>query len=237
MNLNNFDIIDLTHPITSSMPQWPGDPKTAIDAVSKYSSDGFNLNNISIGEHTGTHIGAPNHFVENGSDVSFIPINRFFVPAIKINVTHKIQENHNYLVGIQDLLDWEKSYGKMQNNQLVLVQTNWSEKWSNPLAYFGRTNNKMNFPGVSEEAVDFLIANREIVAIGIDSPGIDGGDSKGYLVNKKLAKAGLYHLENLTNLEKLNLKNLYIFIGALPITGGTGSPCRIIAFQPKDKTY
>ena len=94
----------------------------------------------------------------------------------------------------------------------------------------------MNFPGFSKEAVEFLIANRKIIGIGIDSPGIDGGGSTEYSANKLLAKAGLYHLENLTNLKNLCFKNIFIFIGALPIISGSGSPCRIIALQPKSKT-
>ncbi len=231
MNLANIEIIDITQPITNTIPHWPGDPLTEIKSVANSKTDGFNLNSLYIGEHTGTHIGAPNHFVEDAVDVASIKPEQLIVNGIKIDISGQADDNPDYLLQKNDILDWEKANRPIEEKSVVLVQTNWSWLWSQPDKYFGFQNGELHFPGVSVKAAEYLVS-KNINGIGIDTPGIDGGVGVVFKANKELAANGLYHIENLTNLD--NLKSRFtLMIGALPITGGTGSPCRIFAVQLK----
>ena len=213
------------------MPHWPGDPQTEIKPVANFDSYGFNLNSLFIGEHTGTHIGAPKHFVDGAADVASLEPEQFFVNGIKIDISGQVQNNPDYLLHERDVRNWEKANGEIDEKSVVLVQTNWSRNWKDPDIYFGFKNDDMHFPGVSEKAVEYLIT-KNINGIGIDSPGIDGGIGIEFKANKTLAQNGLYHLENLTNLHQL--KNRFmLLLGALPIEEGSGSPCRVLALQEK----
>jgi len=231
MNLLKKKIIDLTQPISEGMPIWPGDPHINIENVSDFQNDGYYMNNISMSEHTGTHIGAPLHFYPFGSDVTQIPLQNLIMKAIKINLTEYTSKNPDYSLTINDIIKWEEENTRVTSQYLVLVETGWSQYWEKPHVYFGFKHEEMHFPGISLDAIVFLAEKRKIKAIGIDTAGIDGGLSLDFIVNKYCSDNNIYHLENLTNLSQVNETGALIFIGALPIQGGSGSPCRVLALQ------
>lgn len=231
MNLLKKKIIDLTHPITEGMPVWPGDPHIFIENVSDFQNDGYYMNNISMSEHTGTHIGAPLHFYPFGSDVTQIPLQNLIMKALKINLTKHTSKNPDYLLTINDIIKWEEENTRITSQYLMLIETGWSQYWGKPKVYFGFKHEEMHFPGISLDAIVFLAEQRKIKTIGIDSAGIDGGLSLDFIVNKYCSDNNIYHLENLTNLSQVKETGALIFIGALPIRGGSGSPCRILALQ------
>lgn len=233
MNLDEFQIIDLTHPITEAMPHWPGDPRTTLSRMHTLTEDGFNLNLLSIGEHSGTHIGAPLHFCNDGRDMSSLSAEVLVRPGIKIDISHRCAENGGYLLQPEDLFHWEKAHGGIVDRSIVLIQTGWSNKWDNPEEYFGDSKNGFGFPGLSAEATDFLIKERHVCGIGIDTAGIDGGASVTFAANKLMAENDCFHIENLANLHRLMPKDFILFVGAPAIEGGTGSPCRVLALQHK----
>ncbi len=114
-----------------------------------------------------------------------------------------------------------------------MAYTGWDEKWSDAKEFFGFDGNGgMHFPGFSEEAVIFLMEKRGVKGLGIDTHGIDPGYDEEYKSNTALFERGGFHLENLANLGKLPPKGFYVFIGALPIKGGSGSPARVLALIP-----
>lgn len=218
-------IIDLSHPITDDMPLWPGDPPTTIARYSTVAQDGYALNSLTIGEHSGTHIGAPTHFNQQGWSVDHIPIDRLVVPAINLDMSDKVHNNADFLLTCIDIEEWERKNGQIENECVVLLKTGWSALWCKT-GYFSNDQSDMHFPGITEEAAEFLIQKRKIIGLGIDTAGIDGGQSVDFAVNRLLAEHNIYHLENL-NLQALSAIRLYIAIGALPIQNGNGSPCRI----------
>jgi len=224
-----YKIVDLSHDIRKDMPHWPGDPVTKIGAVSAVARDGYYLNELTIGEHSGTHLGAPVHF-GGESGVDDIAPQKLIVPGVKIDISLKTATHPDYLLSLNDLREWEKRHGDIPEQCLPLVQTDWSRRWSSPRDYFGNANDGLHFPGVSVEAVEFLVQQRRVVGIGIDSAGIDGGQSDAFQANALIASHGAYHLENLANLKSVGLKEFYLFIGALKIDRGSGSPCRVLAF-------
>ena len=227
--LGKMTPVDLSQTIRQDMPHWPGDPGTHIRQKSDVAQDGYFLNELTIGEHSGTHIGAPKHFGgEFGVDA--IPPDQLIRPGVKINMARQAASNPDYLLSLQDVFEWEAEHGKILNRCLILVQTDWSERWPASDDYFGTDNDGMHFPGVSVEATEFLLKQRDIVGIGIDTAGVDGGQSNDYLANIQLARHNAYHLENLAQLKSIGDKDFFVFVGALKIKVGSGSPCRVFAF-------
>ncbi len=218
LSVRKKQIIDLTHPFDSSLPVWPGDPPPRFEPWSNLAEDGFHLQRFSLGEHSGTHLGAPSHFLPSGLSVEQIPLAQLTAPGIKIEMPFATAP-----LSIQQINQWESQYGAIAAGHWILVQTLWSRHWQTE-RYFDN-----EFPGVSLEAVRFLCASRKITGIGIDSPGVDGGRSTSYDANRCLAEYGALHLENLHQLELLPIDRFTLFIGALPIVNGSGSPCRVLA--------
>lgn len=233
MDLQNYRIVDLTHPISESMPNWPGDPKTEIRQFASLAQHGYNLFKVTIGDHSGTHIGAANHLVENGADISSITAERLVVKACKLDFSKWALQDRDFLLSTNHILDWEEKFKTIESHSLVLLQTGWSRFWNNSNDYLGIENGQMHFPGISSDAARFLVKERKVVGVGIDSPGVDGGRSKDLAANRFLAANDVYHLENLTNLELLNCCENLVFVGALPIETATGSPCRIMGLAKK----
>ncbi len=220
-----WHFVDLSYPITSAMPHWPGDPQTKVRRCAEYESDGFFLHMLLIGEHSGTHIGAPRHFSAEGSDVSEIPPERLIVAGIRLDVRRKANDDPDYLVGVEDLAPLHERLSHLIEPVVVLVCTGWDRRTGT--AYFGGRN-ELHFPGISVDAIEALAQHRCVVGVGIDTAGIDGGRSTDFGSGRLCAELGRYHLENLRNLDRID-DQCELFIGALPIVGGSGSPCRVIA--------
>ena len=232
--LEDYALIDLTHEITEKIPVWPGDPKPEISKFSIVEKDGYNMNVLKIGEHTGTHFGVPLHFFNEGKSVDEVPVSDLILSAVKIDISDKCSKNPDYVLKIEDVLFWEKYHGKVPEGSFVIVHTGWYRKWGSHSDYLGLDEEgKMHFPGFSKEVVVFLMDERKIKGLGIDTHGVDPGMDEKFEASKVLFERGGYHLENLTNLSKLPSKGFYIFIGALPIERGTGSPARVIALVKK----
>lgn len=213
--------VDLTQPIQPGMPVWPGDPSVEFTPWCSLERHGFNLQRISLGEHSGTHLGAPRHFSASGGSIDRIPLTRLMAQGIKI-----VLPPGGTSAGPAEISRWEERHGPVPAESWVLFETGWSRYWQDPDAYYTA------FPGVAEEAVRFLCRERSIAGIGIDSPGVDGGASTDFAANRMLAEHGALHLENLRRLEQLPAAGFQLFIGALPLAGASGSPCRVMALIP-----
>jgi len=232
--LEGYELIDLTHRIAEKIPVWPGDPKPRIFKFSSVEKNGYNMNVLEIGEHTGTHFGVSLHFFNGGESVDEVPVSDLILPAVKIDIADKCSEDPDYALKIEDVLLWEENHGKIPKNCFVIVYTGWYEKWKFQNDYFGLDKEgKMHFPGISKETVAFLMDERKIKGLGIDTHGVDPGIDERFEATKALFERGGYNLENLTNLSKLPPRGFYIFIGALPIERGTGSPARVVALVKK----
>lgn len=227
-----FKLIDLTHKIEEDIPLFPGDPHVKIEKVKWIDKDGFNLNSILIGEHTGTHIGTPIHFLKDGFSVSEIPEDLLFIKSILIDIERKSNLKRDYLLNICDVKMWESTYGKIRE-RCVLIRTGWDRLWKKRVYLGIDEKGIMHFPGIKPSAVELLVS-RGVKIVGIDTHGIDGGMDRKFKSNKILFKNGGIHIENLTNLDKLPPRNFYIVLGALKIKNGGGSPARIFALTKID---
>jgi kynurenine formamidase/alkylation response protein AidB-like acyl-CoA dehydrogenase len=223
-------IIDLSHKIDEKIPLWTGDPVVQFKTVATLEKQGYYLRSFTLGEHSATHINAPSSFYENGISIEQYEPHKLIIPAVVINITEKVINNHDYCLTIADVLIWEKTYNKIGENSLILLYTGWQEKWTNEKEFLPQDDRgKMHFPGFSSEVINFLLTERNISGVGIDTHGIDGGRDENFSINMLVLEQEKIVLENLTNLQELPPKGITIIIGLLKLVGGSGSPVSVLA--------
>ena len=239
----NKNIIDLSHSYSDKTVYWVTAKEFELDTVFKGQTDkGFYYaaNNFSTAEHGGTHIDAPIHFAENAQTVDQIPLEKLIGHAIKIDVTEKCSNNPDYLISIEDFKNWELRNGsKIPNGSIVLIETGFSKYYPDKQKYLGTDERGdhavklLHFPGLSPEAATWLVENRQINSIGIDTPSIDYGQSEFFKSHVILLEKNIPAFENLTNLNKLPSDGFEIIALPMKIEGGSGAPLRIIALVNK----
>ncbi|MBZ0266142.1 cyclase family protein [bacterium] len=224
---------NLTHPIIPDMPEWSGDPQTFRTLAAEITSDGFALNEWRVGEHTGTHLGSPSHFLKGEATIDQFPQDLFCCTAAILRFEHlPYPLPLNYTVSIEDILKDEELHGLLSEYQCIILDTGWTERWQAPESVFETDKNGILLhPGFSEAAVMWLIGERGIRIIGTDAPGIDPGKSQDFIAGKAVANAGCWHLENVRLNSQLPRRHFQLSISPLPLVGGHGSPCVVYAIE------
>ena len=222
-------VIDLTQPLTPAMPHWPGDPFTRIDVAADYSPNGYCLHRVCVGEHSGTHFGAPRHFLARGRGMTDFKAGDFILAAAVIPIEAACRTDPDHLLSIDEVNRAESRWGPVPRDSVVLISTGWARFWNEPERYLGAGS--LHFPGISIDAAEYLVHKCGVRGLGIDTAGVDGGRSTRFQVNLLLCEHGLFHLENLARLDLVAARGATLFIGALPIPGGCGSPCRVLALS------
>jgi len=239
-NILERTIVDLSHDYSKETIYWVTAKEFKLDTVFNGKTDqGFyySANNFETAEHGGTHIDAPIHFSENSQTVDQIPLEKLVGKAIKIDVSEKVINNPDYLISIEDLTTWETQEEiQIPDESIVLLETGFSRFYPDVLKYLGTDKRgpdavkELHFPGLSPEAAIWLIENRNIKAIGIDTASIDYGQSQNFQTHVNLMSHNISAFENLTNLDKLPSKDFFIVALPMKIKGGSGAPLRIVAF-------
>jgi len=226
-------VIDLSHRITPDIPLWPGDPPVEFEEIANMDTDGYYLRKFSIGEHSATHMNAPNSFHPGGIGIDEYAPESLVRPAVVIDVRDRTRFNPDYVITEQDVLSWERHHGRIKPGSVVLFYTGWQELWDSPEQFFNQdAGGGLHFPGIGAETTAFLLAERNIAGVGIDTHGADPGQDPMFSTNTLvLAQNGII-LECLTNLHRLPPKGTTLVIGILRLQNGSGSPVSVMAFTP-----
>lgn len=230
--INYSQIIDLSHVITPSIPLWPDDPAVSFEVVASQEQDGYYLRRFSMGEHSATHMNAPNTFYPDGIAIDGYCPESLVRPAVVIDVQDKVLENADYVITVEDVMGWEQVHGRIEAGSIVVFYTGWQRLWHDPEQFIKEDEHGLHFPGVGAGAAQFLLDERQIAGIGIDTHGVDPGQDTTFASNHLvLAKAGII-LECLTRLDQLPPKGSTLVIGVLRLEAGSGSPVSVLAFVP-----
>jgi kynurenine formamidase len=232
--------VDLTHPFSEATIYWPTDTLGfALEELSYGHTDGgwfYAAYRYSGAEHGGTHLDAPIHFAEGGETSDQIPLDRLIGPAAVIDVSDRAHPD--YLVSIQDMTSWEAEHGRIADGAILLIRTGWDTRYGDRAAYLGTGMTgpdavaRLHFPGLSPEAAEWLVENRSIDAIGIDTPSIDYGQSTDFRSHVILYGENIPGFENVANLHRLPPVGGYVVALPMKIEGGSGAPLRIIGYVP-----
>lgn len=236
------ELVDLSHAYTSDAIFWPTAATFRLEKV----ADGvtpagyyYASNNFFTSEHGGTHMDAPVHFAQGRQSADQVPLDRLIGAALVVDVTDASSRNPDYQVTVDDLQKWEQQNGPIPANAIVLIRTGFSRHWPDAAKYLGTAERgeaavaKLHFPGLHPDAAKWLVANRPIKAIGIDTASIDYGQSKLFESHQTLYAQNIPAFENMTSLERLPVKGAYIVALPMKIKGGSGAPLRAIAILPR----
>ena len=226
-------IIDLSHIIRPSIPLWPRDPRVAFSEVASQTQDGYYLRSFSMGEHSATHMNAPNSFYPDGCGIDAYTPESLVRPAVLINVQPQTHADPDYVISPQDITHWEQTHGRIARGAVVLFHTGWQALWNDPKRFFNEDDHGgLHFPGVGADAARLLVEEREVAGIGIDTHGVDPGQNSAFASNRQvLARNGII-LECLTHLDQLPATGTTLVIGILKLKDGSGSPASVMAFVP-----
>ncbi len=237
--VSSDQIVDLTHVFSEETVYWVTAKEFEFDIVAQGETDKgyyYSANNFATAEHGGTHIDAPIHFSEKGQTVDEIPLHNLIGEAIKITVSSKAMGNPDYQIRIEDFTDWEKDKGsQIPDGSIILLETGFSKFYPDKMKYLGtdqrgeKAVQLLHFPGLSPEAAQWLVDNRKIKSIGIDTPSIDYGQSQYFKSHVILLGQNIPAFENLTNLDKLPETGFKVIALPMKIKQGSGAPLRIVA--------
>src|ERR687886_319240 len=223
-------VIHLSHVIDPEIPQWPGDPPVEFETVAKLENDGYYLRRFSLGEHSGTHMNAPNSFYPQGMSIDQYPAESLIAPAVVIDIRQQTATHPDYVLRLSDVLAWEQQHSQIPQKSVVLLFTGWQSKWLDKGAFFNQdASGGMHFPGFGSEATQFLLKERQIAGIGIDTHGVDSGQDTTFAINRLVLEQPHIVLENLTNLDQLPAIGTILVMGILRLLGGSGSPVAVLA--------
>ncbi len=235
-------IVDLTHPFDERTIYWPTAEPFRLQVGSRGVTEAgyyYEANSFSAAEHGGTHLDAPIHFARHRWRTDEIPLERLMGPGLMVDVSDRALADRDYLVSVDDLERWESANGHMPPESILLFRTGYGPFWPDPVQYLG-TDLKgeegvaaLHFPGLSPEAARWLVSEREISAVGIDTPSIDYGQSKLFESHQVLFEANIPAFENVALTGELPATGFDVVALPMKIRGGSGGPLRIVALLPE----
>jgi kynurenine formamidase len=238
----DIEVIDLTAPLHAGTPilqlppPWGQTQPFQLEEISRYDDRGpaWYWNNIRTGEHTGTHLDAPNHWVtgKDREDVSQIPPGRLIGPAAVIDKTAETGADPDFLLDVPDLEAWQAEHGALPDGGWLLFRTGWSSRGEDPAAFANADEGGPHTPGVSPAAASYL-AGTGLLGFGVETVGTDAGQAVGFTpafpCHEAVLGAGKYGLTQLRNLDRLPVTGAIVIAAPLPIVTGSGSPARVLA--------
>ena len=223
-------VIDLSYAINDKLVAWPGDPKVFEAKVNgTIEKDGYFTRSFWMLEHYGTHLDAPAHFPPGKTTVEKIAPEKFFGPAVVLDVRAEGEKNADYQLSPAVIEAWEKKNGPIPQGAIVILRTGWASRWPDVQRYRNSdAKGEMHFPGFSVDAAKILLA-RKISGLGCDTLSIDPGNSKDFPVHHLVLGAEVYQLENLRDLSALPEAGAFLVVAPIKLEGGSGGAVRVFA--------
>jgi len=240
IDFRRHELVDLTHSYDDDTIYWPTSPtRFELDELAHGPTPGgwfYSAYAFSTPEHGGTHLDAPYHFSETGNTVDEVPLTQLIGAAVVIDVTAQAAADRDYRLTRRDIVDFETEHGRIAQNAIVILRTGWSRFWPDVREYLGDDTpgdaSRLSFPSFGAEAAEFLIAERDVLAIGVDTASIDYGRSQDFPVHQIAAGRNVPGLENLAHLDQLPAIGASIIALPTKIAGGSGGPVRVVAVLP-----
>ncbi len=241
------EVVDLTQPLNEKTPviqlpeQFEQTPLVKAHEISHYDERGpaWAWRWLEIGEHTGTHLDAPIHWISgrDGLDVSQIPARHLVAPAVVIDRSTESAEDPDYLLTIDDIRDFEAEHGPLPESGWLLLRTGWDSRAHDEAAFLNASSGRPRSPGFDAECARWLADESPLVGVGVETVGIDAGAAgefdPPFPVHYYLLGAGKYGVTQLANLGSLPPTGALLVVAPLKLTGGTGSPVRAFALVPQ----
>jgi len=210
---------DLTALLETHMPVWATAPLPTFEPVGIVARDGYSIERVSCMTHTGTHMDAPFHFLEDGLTVDRVLPTQLVGRGVVLDLR---TDRDGALIRAKAL---ERHWPKGGHPEIALLRTDWSHKRAFTKEYL------YEFPGLEPAAAEFL-AGKSLKGVGIDTLGIDPFSNTKFEAHKVLLGKGIWLLEALDHLDELAEGREYTVVAApLKISGASGAMARVLAIE------
>ncbi len=207
-------IYDISIPISPDMPVYPGDPKVHLEPVLQIGNgDNANVSRITMGDHTGTHVDPPVHFIPGGNTVDNLDLNTLFGTARVVDMTG--------VIGAITPEDLERAKLPMPIPRLLFKTRN-SGAW-------GREGFDRDYVGISWDAAQWLV-DHKVRLVGIDYLSVELYQAAHPNTHRTLLGAGVIIVEGL-NLKEVPPGDYTLVCLPLKIKNGDGGPARAILLE------
>jgi kynurenine formamidase len=238
-----IEVVDLTARLESSTPVIQLPPPFAntvpfsLREVSRYDDRGpaWYWNDITTGEHTGTHFDAPVHWItgRDGLDVAQVPAASLIAPAVVLDFSAQAAADPDFLLEIEHIRQWEAEHGPLPEGGWLLYRTGWDARSGSQEEFLNANETGPHTPGISVPCAQWLAKESPVIGLGTETVGTDAGAAHSFdppfPCHASLLGAGKYGLTQLQNLARLPVTGAVVIAGPLPIVGGSGSPARVLA--------
>jgi kynurenine formamidase len=223
-------IQELSHVHGPDFPMFPGAQQMEIDVIVTIAEDGFFKNQLTLDEHTGTHMDAPRHFVEDGTSAENLPVEQLIAPLCVIDISDRAATDPDSQLMVDDILAWEAENGELPAGAFVAMYSGWESRVNDATAYINQDDADVpHFPGFHPDAATLLVNERDIVGIGVDTVSLDYGASTDFGTHLTVLPAGKFGLENLANLSTVPPFGATIIAGGPKHINASGGPTRALA--------
>ena len=237
------EVVDLTQPLSERTPIIQLPPPLANtrafsrQVVSRYDERGpaWYWNDISVGEHAGTHFDAPIHWItgRDGLDVASVPPRQLVGPAVVVDKSAECAQNPDFLLEVEHLEEWQRQHGPLPEGGWLLLRTGWDSRAGDAADFLNADATGPHTPGPSVACARWLAERSPIIGLGVETVGTDAGIAHSFdppfPCHAFMHGAGKYGLTQLANLARLPATGALIVVAPLPIVGGSGSPARVFA--------
>lgn len=226
--------VDLSYELSDETPHFEMFPHLETSNLINYDSHGALVHKFNIIGQYGTHLDAPNHFVEGQRGIDEIALNEMILPLCVIDVSKEAAKDKDFTLKKSHILEWEKVYGEIPAGVFVAMRTDW---WKNEDMDNTDSDGIRHFPGWSIEALEFLVEERMVTAIGHETSDTDSGldiSKNPYAAEYYILSKGKYQVEFLKNLDKVPAVGSLVFCGVPNVKNGSGFTARCIALCPSE---
>jgi kynurenine formamidase len=228
MTLACTHIADLTHCLTSDFPSYDGSAQLTVTPLATLDRDGWNYGAWTLAEHIGTHFDAPRHR-SHGPAADEVPADQLIGPLVVVDIRAKAACDADATLDADDLLDWEKRHGRLPPGAVVALFSGWETHLATARFRNADAAGGLHFPGFALDAVEWLLRQRAIVGLAVDTLSLDPGASQDFPVHTAWLGAGRWGLECLANLALVPSIGATVFVGAPKVAGASGGPARVLA--------
>ena len=238
-----IEIVDLTARLTAETPVIALPPEFGqtqpfvLEEISRYDDRGpaWYWNNFRSGEHTGTHLDAPNHWVtgRTGSDVADIPLSRLLRPVVVLDFSAECAADPDFLLEVDHVRAWEAEHGALPDGGWMIFRTGWDARSDSQERFINADETGPHTPGMSPACAQWVAQEAPVIGVGVETVGTDAGAAHSFdpafPCHSFLMGSGKYGLTQLQNVAQLPATGAVLMVGPLPIVTGSGSPARAVA--------
>lgn len=224
---------DLSHEFGPEFPLFPGTHPMSMFVANAYDTDGYYSNVLELNEHTATHMDAPAHFFEGGLTANLVAVENLVAPLAVIDISERAATDDDAQLIPDDIAAWEAANGPLPERALVAMYSGWEARLVDPASYINLdADGVQHYPGFHPEAATFLVEERSISGIAVDTLSQDYGASADFATHVAILGAGKYGIENMAALANVPPAGAMAVIGVSKHINASGGPVRAFALIP-----